>query len=124
MPVIIATAVSSETNLKFDIEDEGFDLVDPGISKNPVTEIIATAKENRTEVKIAEQNVELAKTDLKIAKGAYYPTLSAFFGYDTRFTNLSPLSFIEQLYLNDGLSYGLRLSVPVLNGFTKKLRGY
>jgi outer membrane protein len=104
----------------FDIEDEGFNLVDPGISTSPVSEIIATAKENRTEVKIAEKNVELASKDLQIAKGGYYPTLSAFFGYDTRFTDLNPLPFLEQLYLNDGVSYGLRLSIPVLNGFSAR----
>jgi outer membrane protein len=101
----------------FDIEDEGFNLVDPGISTNPVSEIIAVAKENRTEVKIAEKNVELASKDLQIAKGGYYPTLSAFFGYDTRFTNLDDTVFFTQLYLNDGVNYGLRLSIPVLNGF-------
>jgi outer membrane protein len=102
----------------FDIEDEGFDLVDPGISTNPVSEIIETAKENRTEVKIAEKNVELASKDLQIAKAGYYPTLSAFFGYDTRYTDLDPTEFINQIYQNDGVNYGLRLSIPVLNGFS------
>lgn len=102
----------------FDIEDEGFDLVDPGISTSPVSEIIAIAKENRTEVKIAEKNVELASKDLQIAKGAYYPTVSAFFGYNTRFTDLDETVFFNQLYLNDGINYGLRLSIPVLNGFS------
>jgi outer membrane protein len=104
----------------FDIEDEGFDLVDPGISSNPVTEIIETAKDNRTEVKIAEKNVELASKDLQIAKAGYYPTLSAFFGYDTRYTDLDPTEFINQIYQNDGVNYGLRLSIPVLNGFSAR----
>jgi outer membrane protein len=102
----------------FDIEDEGFDLVDPGISVNPVSEIIEVAKENRTEVKIAEKNVELAAKDLQIAKGGYYPSLSAFFGYNTRYTDLDPADFINQIYLNDGVSYGLSLNIPVLNGFS------
>jgi outer membrane protein len=102
----------------FDIEDEGFDLIDPGISTSPVSEIITIAKENRTEVKIAEKNVELAIKDLQIAKGAYYPTLSAFFGYNTRFTDLDETVFFNQLYLNDGINYGLRLNIPVLNGFS------
>ena len=101
----------------FDIEDEGFDLVDPGISANPVDEIIGVAKENRTEVKIAEKNVELASKDLQIAKGGFYPTLSAFFGYNTRFTDLDEEVFFTQLYLNDGINYGLSLNIPVLNGF-------
>lgn len=30
----------------------------------------------------------------------------------------SPLPFIEQLYLNDGITYGLQLRVPIFNGFT------
>tara|TARA_B110000211_G_scaffold46056_1_gene49154 strand:+ start:5954 stop:7315 length:1362 start_codon:yes stop_codon:yes gene_type:complete len=102
----------------FDIEDEGFDLVDPGISTNPVSDIIATAKENRTEVKIAEKNLELASKDLQIAKASYYPSVSAFFGYDTRYTDLNPLDFSTQLYQNDGINYGLRLNIPVLNGFS------
>ena len=97
----------------FDIEDEGFDLVDPGISTNPVSDIIATAKENRTEVKIAEKNLELASKDLQIAKASYYPSVSAFFGYDTRYTDLNPLDFSTQLYQNDGINYGLRLNIPV-----------
>ena len=71
----------------FDVEDEGYDIVDAGIADKDVSEIISSAKENRAEIKIAEQNVELANMDLKIAKGANLPTLSAFFGYNTRFAN-------------------------------------
>src|SRR5690606_17825965 len=28
--------------------------------------------------------------------------------------------FIDQLYLNDGISYGLSLNIPILNGFSVK----
>ena len=52
-----------------------------------VDEIIDAAKDVRSEVKIAQQNVELAEKDLQIAKSAYYPRISAFFGYSTRYTN-------------------------------------
>ncbi|WP_370389987.1 TolC family protein [uncultured Winogradskyella sp.] len=70
----------------FDIEEEGYGIVDT-LGDTPVDEIIASAKENRSEIRIAEQNLELAKKDLQIARGAYLPTISAFFGYDTRYTN-------------------------------------
>ena len=141
----------------FDIVDEGYDVVQNEIAEKPVSEIIAAASENRSEVKIAEQNVALAEKDLQIAKGAYLPTLSAFFGYDTRYTDatsfaqipdpnnptsIQPIGvvqetgqvvvgefpntinqivgadpFIDQLYQNDGISYGLQLNIPVFNGF-------
>ena len=104
----------------FDIADEDFEVVDEGISSKPVSEIIESAKENRSEVKIAEQNVELAKKDLQIIKGAYLPTLTAFLGYSTNYTNKDFLerSFNQQLYENDGINYGLSLSIPILNGFS------
>ncbi|MBO6879822.1 TolC family protein [Winogradskyella sp.] len=144
----------------FDIEDEGYNIVDDGVASRDVEEIIAAAKENRSEIKIAEQNVDLAEIDLKIAKGANLPTLGAFFGYNTRyantpgfiqqidpdnptvtqqigtvedtgqavvgtFPNTFPVEvaadpFVDQLYQNDGIGYGLQLNIPVLNGFNTK----
>ncbi|GGG18717.1 transporter [Dokdonia pacifica] len=32
----------------------------------------------------------------------------------------NPTPFIEQLYLNDGISYGVQLSVPIFNGFSTR----
>lgn len=144
----------------FDIADEGYDLVLNEISEKPVSEIIASAEENRSEVKIAEQSVALAEKDLQIAKSGYLPTVSAFFGYNTRYTNatsfeqfidpenptttqpigvvqdtgqlvvgefpntsarlVGALPFGEQIYLNDGISYGLQLNIPIFNGFSVK----
>ncbi|KAA1245914.1 TolC family protein [Aquimarina sp. RZ0] len=33
---------------------------------------------------------------------------------------IGPQSFIKQLYLNDGISYGVSLNVPIFNGFASK----
>lgn len=144
----------------FDIEEDGYNIVDDGVASRDVSEIIASAKENRSEIKIAEQNVAIAEMDLKISKGANYPTLSAFFGYNTRyadtpnftqevdannptitaqigtvqatgqsvvaeFPNTSLVEvpadpLFDQLYLNDGVGYGLQLNIPILNGFNVK----
>jgi len=104
----------------FDIEDEGYDIVDEGISNKTAAEIIENAKANRSEIKIAEQNVALAEKDVQIAKGSYWPTLRAFLGYDTRYTDANPTPFNEQLYINDGIGYGLSLNIPILNGFNVK----
>jgi len=144
----------------FDIQDEGYNIINEEISQKSVSEIIESAKENRFEIKIAEQNLAIAQKDLQISKGAYYPTLSAFFGYDTRYTNasgfqsitdlnnpvvtqnigvvegtgqnviaqfpntiaveVSPDPFIDQLYQNDGIGYGLSLNVPIFNGFATR----
>ncbi len=105
--------------LNFDIAEEEYKIIDGGIAEKDVSEIIESAKETRSEVRIAQKNVDLARKDLQISRGAYYPTLSAFFGYNTRYADNDPLErpFIDQLYLNDGIGYGLQLNVPIFNGF-------
>ena len=81
--------------------------------------LIEKAKEERYEIKIAEEQKLLAEKDVQIARGAYYPTLSAFYDYNTRYANNDNFGrdFTRQLYENDGTSYGLQLSIPILNGF-------
>lgn len=148
----------------FDIEDEGYEIIDEGITSKEISEIITSAKENRSELKIAQTNFDLAKKDLQISRSGYTPTLSVYMNYNTResdvpsgsaialdpdnpvivgdtpigvlestgesvlglqpnilsVTELGPLPFFEQLYLNDGISYGFQLSVPIFNGFSTR----
>ena len=158
--ISLAQLLLIEDYENFDIAEEDFTIIDEGISSKQISEIIQSARENRSEIKIAESNLEIAEKDLQIARSAYYPTLSAFINYNTResdrpsgfnqsldpddpfsistepigivegtnenvfgispnvvFTEIPPLPFIEQLYLNDGISYGLQLNVPIFNGF-------
>lgn len=61
---------------------EGFEIEKPELGLVEQTELFTPKKiynqalENRPEIKSAELNVESSVTDLKIAKGAYYPRLS------------------------------------------------
>ncbi len=158
--ISLAQLLQIEDYENFDIAEEDFTIIDEGIASKAIAEILNSAKENRSEIKIAEQNVALAEKDLQIARSAYYPSLSAFINYNTRESDLPsgftqtlnendpfsisdepigivgstgenvfgispnliisevpPLPFIEQLYLNDGISYGFQLQVPIFNGF-------
>ncbi|WP_348822619.1 TolC family protein [Flavobacterium aestuarii] len=53
------------------------------MSQKPI-DIYNKAKETRTELKLAQTNLEIAEKNVAIAKGAYQPTLSAFYGFNTR----------------------------------------
>jgi outer membrane protein len=68
----------------FDIEDEGYEIIDEGITSKEISEIITSAKENRSELKIAQTNFDLAKKDLQISRSGYTPTLSVYMNYNTR----------------------------------------
>jgi len=109
----------------FDISDETFEVPPSDILNNSSKEIYEKALTFREDIKFSQLNVDLANKDLEIAKGAYYPTLSAFFNYNTRYSdqNYDPLTgdligFKDQLWLNDGISYGAQLNIPVFNGFS------
>lgn len=143
----------------FDIVEDDYDIFGTEILDNSVYDIIERAKEERSEIRIAEANKEIAEQNVEIARGAYMPTLGAFVNYNTRETganridyinppgttineigyvqstgetvvtespnaavpiSLPPRPFIDQLWLNDGISYGFQLSVPVFNGFATR----
>lgn len=116
----------------FDIADETFDVPPSDILNNSAKEIFAKALSFRNDIKFSEMNVDLAEKDVQIAKGANYPTVDAFINYNTFYTNqfrniLNPVTgefdalradFVDQLWQNDGISYGFQLNVPIFNGWS------
>ena len=141
----------------FDIAEASYDVPLTDITEKTPEEIIAKAKAERPELKIAEANIALAEKDVQIARGNYYPNLEGFINYNTRESGADrilqggldpneptrvigqveetgqtvvapnfglltnpPAPFFEQLYLNDGISYGVQLNIPILNGFSTR----
>jgi outer membrane protein len=68
----------------FDISEEDISSMLSTILNETPEAVIAKAKESRTELKIAQTNLAIAEKDISIAKGAYSPTLSAFYSFNTR----------------------------------------
>lgn len=111
----------------FDISDEDYGLIIGEILEKKPTEIVEKAKEEVNDVKIAQANFQLAEKDLELQRTNYYPTLSGFWGYNTRWASTQPdpltgenIPFVDQLYLFDGTSMGLQLNVPIFNRFTTR----
>ncbi|WP_405247398.1 TolC family protein [Cellulophaga sp. Asnod2-G02] len=114
----------------FDIVDESFEIPPSEVLTNSPKTIYDKALTFRNDIKLSEMNVDIAEKDLKISKGALLPTLGAFFNYNTRYSSQQQFdagtgqffrdSFRDQLWINDGISYGAQLSIPIFNGFTVK----
>ena len=111
----------------FDVADESFDVPPSDILDNSPKIIFDKALGFRNDIKLASANIDIAEKDVDIAKGAYYPTLSGFFNYNTRYSdqNRDPVTgefigFIDQLWINDGISYGAQLNVPIFNGWSTR----
>ncbi|MGO4918367.1 TolC family protein [Maribacter spongiicola] len=109
----------------FDIAEDEFEIPPSDILNNSAKVIFDKALTFRNDIKFALSGVELAEKDLEISKGAKYPTVGAFINYNTRYSDQNidritgvriPLS--DQLYLNDGISYGAQMNVPIFNGWS------
>jgi outer membrane protein len=118
----------------FDIADEDYVQKENAILLQTPTSIYQKAKEERVELKIAKTNLDIAEKDVKIAKGAYQPSLQGYYSFSTRagysdrvigFNGSTPilapaLPVFEQFDNNKGHSFGLQLNIPILNGFSVK----
>lgn len=119
----------------FDIAETVYNVNESPVSVQTPEAILAKAKEERVELKIAKTNLEIAERDVKISKGAYQPTLSGFYSFSTRASNservlgfdsagnpvlAGPLPLFDQFSNNKGHSFGAQLNIPIFNGFATK----
>ena len=109
----------------FDIAEEEFEIPPSDILDNSAKTIFDKALTFRNDIKFALSGVELAQKDLDIAKGARYPTVGAFINYNTRYSDQNrdfltgeKIPFKDQLYINDGISYGAQINIPIFNGWS------
>ncbi|WP_340200369.1 TolC family protein [Ascidiimonas sp. W6] len=118
--IALAQLLIIEDYENFDVSDEDFMIPPTTITENTPRTIFEKAVSFRNDIKLSETNVELAKKDVEIAKGAYYPTLSGFFNYNTRYTDQISNPLIEQFYTFDGIAYGVQLNVPIFSRFSTR----
>lgn len=83
---------------------DNFDIAESEIESLPlvnlanysVEDIYNKALENRGEVKVAQANIDMAAQDIKLAKGALQPTLSGYYNWNSRYSNLDRIVGFEQ----------------------------
>lgn len=68
----------------FQIADEDFEIPFSDILSQKPKEIYEKALTIRNDIKLGVANIEVAKKDIEIAKGALMPSLTAFYNYNTR----------------------------------------
>jgi outer membrane protein len=119
-------------------------------------EIFEKALTHRKDIKLSITNIAIAEKDIELAKGTLQPSLSAFYGYNTRVSYadritgdgifsdvpigfvsstkdpvlrsvegnraIGPIPFGEQFDQNAGHNFGLRVNIPIFNGFVARNR--
>lgn len=119
----------------FDVSDEDYAVIESTTMLQKPEDILAKAKEDRVELKIAKTNIDVAEKDIKIAKGAFQPTLTGFYSFSTRASYSDrivgvdtagnpifsgPLSLFDQFSNNKGHNFGIQMNIPIFNGFSTK----
>ena len=110
----------------FKIEVPTLPEIKANISMANSLDVFNNALNIRPEIKAAQLRVKSAETQLEIAKGNQYPSLS--FGanyynlYNNKYTDIfgEKIPFGEQLKNNARSSAGLTLSIPIFNRFQVK----
>ncbi|WP_291116160.1 TolC family protein [Flavobacterium sp. UBA6135] len=90
----LAQLLQLEDFKTFDIIDQEYDVVQSPLLLQTPESIYEKAKENRTELKIAKTNLEIAQRDLAMSRGAYQPRLQGFYSFSTRATSLERVTGI------------------------------
>jgi outer membrane protein len=131
----LAQLLQLEDFQTFDIADVDYEAKPSATMLEKPEDIVAKAKQDRVELKIAKTNLEIAEKDIKIAKGAFQPSLTGFYSFSSRVSYsdriigidglgnkvfAGPLPFFDQFSENKGHNFGVQLNVPVLNGFSAK----
>lgn len=119
----------------FDIAEVNYDAKQSVVMTETPQTIFDKAKQERVEIKIAQTNLTAAETQVKIARGAYQPSLSGFYSFSTRASYsdriigldgddnpilAGPLPLFDQFSDNKGHNFGLQLNIPIFNGFSAR----
>ena len=99
----------------FEVQKIEVDLDKMTLLDKSIDDILSTVLTTRNEVKLAEQNIEIANQQIEITKGNYLPNISGFASLGS-----SELDDFNNLNDNFGVFYGLQLDVPIFNRYATK----
>jgi len=91
---------------------------------NDINPILKFAFENRSEIKVAQKNIENAEFSTEISKSGFLPTVSFNyrFGSNVFYTNLRNTEdkFFNQLNDQKNQSFSLNVNIPIFSRFANK----
>ena len=109
----------------FDVEVIDIDSPSEALLYNNASPILEYALQNRSEIKIAEKNIENSELDSKISKVGFLPSVN--FGYSlganafyTNSANIIENPLFRQLEDNLGHNFSLSVNIPIFSQFQNK----
>lgn len=80
----LAQLLQIEDFQNFDTADVDYEAKSSATMLQKPEDIVEKAKQDRVELKIAKANLQIAEKDVQIAKGAFQPSLTGFYSFNSR----------------------------------------
>jgi len=106
----------------FDVEVPTLPEITAEASIVSSVEVYKSALLTRPEIKGADLRYQSSQFQLKIARGALYPTISAYANFYDLYNNQNSSSFSDQLRNNQRKSLGAQMNIPIFTRFLNKIQ--
>jgi len=109
-------------NDSFDVEVPTLPEISAEASIVSSVEVYKSALLTRPEIKGADLRYQSSQYQLKMAKGALYPTVSAYANFYDLYNNQNSTSFSDQIRNNQRKSLGAQMNIPIFTRFLNKIQ--
>jgi outer membrane protein len=121
--LVLAQTLQLEPGVDFVLERPQFSAEETILIDISFDDLYATALSKRPDYKQQKEVVNNNTRTLSALRGSYFPTLSAFYSYNTSYNSTIPFSVQTQLTdLSPSHFYGLSLNIPIFNGLSTRNR--
>ncbi|MFD1616524.1 TolC family protein [Gelatiniphilus marinus] len=108
----------------FEVEIINIDTPSETLLYSNVTPVLNYALNNRSEIKIAEKNIENAALNTQISKSGFLPSVTLGYGFNTNafYSNIikNEAAFLDQLNNQKSHSFNLSVNIPIFSRFQNK----
>lgn len=119
---LLAQIMILEPNTDFELIEPEWSLENLVALDLTLDGMFSDAMQHRRDLESTEKNAEVAKRNLSVQKSLFSPTLSGFYGWSSRATDVVSNRSIQDQFLVDNTrqQYGLRLAIPIYNGLRNR----
>lgn len=128
---LLMETIMSDPRAFTEVKEPDWDVNRLALDNPDLEQMLSVAAESRSDLKQARHLEEASKLSVSAARGAYFPTLSAFYNNGSAYNQLKGAdknaagyrSFDQQFFTDNRFnSFGLSLYVPILGGFQSRYR--
>ena len=123
----LSEALQIDPSSSFEVATPSLDVNDIDIANYDLEELYTLASNNRSDLLQTQKLESVSKFALKSNRGAYLPTLNAFFSYGSAYNQIvgTPDSVsrdFEQQFFTDNVAqtYGLSVRIPIFEGLNTR----